>query len=95
MNTLKHIFVFFAGLFSTLTMFSLYQMYSSYKMKRVMEKQVEDAAQEIKGLARMPSIKVNEQGMFCLICLTNASNVISVPCNHLSMCHECFSMMKS
>lgn len=32
--------------------------------------------------------------MFCLVCMTNPSNVVAIPCNHLSMCHDCFSVLK-
>lgn len=34
-------------------------------------------------------------GVECRICMADPSNVILVPCHHLSICYNCFSKMKS
>ena len=39
-------------------------------------------------------MKVEEQGVSCLICMSNASNVVTIPCNHLALCIDCFTEMK-
>eukprot|EP00347_Sterkiella_histriomuscorum_P009177 403342224 len=45
-------------------------------------------------LRRFPTAKANEMGVICMVCLTNPSNVVAVPCNHLSTCNECYYKIK-
>jgi hypothetical protein len=47
-----------------------------------------------KSLKPFPVNQIEEQGMICNICLTNASNIIFIPCNHLGVCNSCFTEMK-
>lgn len=44
---------------------------------------------------RMPTAKAEEMGTQCLICYTNPSNVVLVPCNHLCICSECHDKQKA
>lgn len=60
-----------------------------------MVRQYDEEMAKLGGLKRMPSVDTAKQGVICLICLTNPSNVISVPCNHLALCSECFTYMKT
>lgn len=45
-------------------------------------------------MKRIPSVAFNAEGTACLICTSNGSNVITIPCNHLAMCDTCFNEMK-
>jgi hypothetical protein len=42
----------------------------------------------------MPSVKAEEMGTHCLICMCNPSNIVLIPCNHLCICSECFKKLK-
>lgn len=69
--------------------YSVYQSYQKYKL----EKENEDAKATL-HLRQMPSVKAEEMGTQCLLCLSNPSNVVLVPCNHLCMCQECNNRTK-
>lgn len=66
---------------------AVYCGYLSYEHRK-QAKENQDA-QEMLHLKKMPTVKAEEMGTQCLICYTNPSNVVLVPCNHLCMCSEC------
>ena len=39
---------------------------------------------------KIPAVRADEMGTHCLICLSNPSNVVLIPCNHLCICNDCF-----
>lgn len=86
---------------TTLLCFSIngFLMYQKNKEKRASEKAEQDqlnAQKLVKSctLRRFPTAKANEQGIVCLVCLTNPSNVVAIPCNHLATCNECYYKIK-
>jgi hypothetical protein len=48
---------------------------------------------KIGGFKRMPTVKAEEMRMHCLICMTHASNIVLVPCNHLCICEQCHAQL--
>jgi hypothetical protein len=42
----------------------------------------------------MPTMKADEMGTYCNICLTKPSNIVLVPCNHLCICTDCLRILK-
>ena len=87
--------VFLTGLFASITGIIIYSKINSYMVKKRLEKAQEEELAKVINLNRMPSLQANQEGVFCLICLTNTANVVNVPCNHLALCHVCFSQQKS
>ncbi len=55
----------------------------------------QEEMEKISVIKRMPSIQAQEQGTSCLICMINPQNVITIPCNHLSMCLGCYTTLKN
>ena len=68
-----------------------YSRILQWSQKATIKAEIEKTNSE---LTRMPTVKAEEMGIYCLICMTNPSNVVLIPCNHLCICHECFAQYK-
>ena len=62
-------------------------MYKKKKDEQEMLAALEHSQLEIN---KIPSVRADEMGTHCLICLSNPSNVVLIPCNHLCICNDCF-----
>ncbi|TNV82339.1 hypothetical protein FGO68_gene10271 [Halteria grandinella] len=94
-RALWHLTAYLTGIFATITGFVLYSRYQKWRTELRMEQQRLEEEARFLSLKRMPSSQADQAGVICAICLGNPSNVISIPCNHLSMCIGCFNQMKS
>jgi hypothetical protein len=74
------------------TIRSLLKRYFFNKLTKEKELRDHRLIHRFDGLRLMPEEKALEQGIFCLICFNNPSNVIVQPCYHLALCSQCFPM---
>ncbi|CDW72844.1 mitochondrial ubiquitin ligase activator of nfkb 1 [Stylonychia lemnae] len=81
-----------------LTILGLYVLskITQSRMKAQTEIKKEQAQKLIKSktLQLFSDDQASKSGVVCSVCLTNASNVIAVPCNHLSTCNECYYQLR-
>ena len=68
-----------------------YLKYIKYKQEKQLRESIEKSKDEI---TKMPTIRADEMGTHCLICLVKPSNIVLIPCNHLCVCSSCFEKIK-
>ena len=81
------------GGLATMIFFSLFC--SVYKSRQEMQRQqaIQDLLNSIKEKKNQIA-SADEMGVECRICMADPSNVILVPCHHLSICYNCYVQMK-
>ena len=68
--------------------------YFSY-IKNQQHQQLQESLKKSKmDIHRMPTVKAEEMGTHCLICYSQPSNIVLIPCNHLCICSDCFLKLK-
>jgi hypothetical protein len=70
----------------------LYYKLAKYRQDKQLQESIEKSKNEI---LKMPTVRADEMGTHCLICLCNPSNIVLIPCNHLCICSECFLKYKN
>lgn len=68
-----------------------YTVYMKYQQEQQLKESIQKSKMDIH---KMPTVRADEMGTHCLICLTNPSNIVLIPCNHLCICSECFLKYK-
>ena len=85
------IFGFWGALFLTAAGAIGYYSYIKYRQLKQLKDSIEKSKMEIH---RMPTVRAEEMGTYCLICMCQPSNIVLIPCNHLCICSECFIKYK-
>lgn len=65
-------------------------MWYTYKKNKDEKEMIAALEHSQLEINKIPSIRADEMGTHCLICLSNPSNVVLIPCNHLCICNDCF-----
>ena len=68
-----------------------YTVYMKYQQEQQLKESIQKSKMDIH---KMPTVRADEMGTHCLICLSNPSNIVLIPCNHLCICSECFLKYK-
>ena len=91
-NTQFRCFFGIGSIFLIASSLLTWYIYQKAKDEKEMLAALEHSQLEIN---KIPSVRADEMGTHCLICLSNPSNVVLIPCNHLCICNDCFQQYQN